>query len=46
MHGADPGDDWREGTHNRHEARDHDDLAAMLFVEAFRLVQIFLLKKQ
>ena len=39
-HGADSGEEWREGAHDRHEAADDDREAAVLLVEAVRALQV------
>src|SRR5262249_33925878 len=44
-HVADTGDNWREGAHNRDEARQHNRLRTLFLVEFFSAEQIFLLKE-
>src|SRR5262249_59250265 len=44
-HAADAGDEGCEGTNDRHEARDDDRLAAVLFVELVRALEILAFQK-
>jgi len=44
-HAADSGNEWREGTHDRHVARQDDGLAAVAIEEFFRAPQVLDLQK-